>query len=48
LTYGDDRFLAINTNGNLVENKELEDLETDAYSRGNIIFRKWTEQFKKV
>lgn len=43
----DENFKNMNMNGSLVENKELEDVEGDAYRRGNIMFRKWTEQFRK-
>ena len=28
-------------------NKELEDIEGEAYLKGNLLFRKFTEQFKK-
>ena len=31
----------------LDDNKELEDVEADAYLRGNLLFRKFTEQLKK-
>lgn len=46
LSYGDERFMAINVHGNLVDNSDLEELEADAYLRGNIMFRKWTEQYR--
>ena len=32
--------------GNLVDNPELEEIEGDAYLRGNLLFRKFTEQLK--
>jgi DNA adenine methylase len=35
-----------NKDGKLAENDELTMIETDAYSRGNIMFRKWTEQYR--
>lgn len=33
--------------GLLKQNKDLEDLEGEAYINGNLLFRRWTEQFKK-
>jgi hypothetical protein len=30
--------------GKLSENPQLEELESEAYQLGNIIFRKWTEK----
>ena len=36
-------FLAVNKAGKLSENAELSEIEADAYTRGNILFRKWTE-----
>jgi len=41
-----ERFEQMNKSGKLNENRELEDLEGDAYKRGNIMFRKWTEDRK--
>ena len=38
-----EQFSKINKTGNLSDNSELEALESDAYTRGNILFRKWTE-----
>lgn len=38
----------INKAGSLQENDELSRLEGDAYSRGNILFRKWTEVRRSV
>lgn len=38
-----EEFRRMNTNGKLQENDELEMIESDAYTRGNILFRKWTE-----
>ncbi len=32
---------------NLDDNPELEEIEGDAYLRGNLLFRKFTEQLKK-
>ncbi len=31
--------------GPLEEDPELEQIESDAFTRGNLMFRKWTEQF---
>lgn len=42
-----ENFARYNKAGKLSENDELTMIETDAYSRGNIMFRKWTEQFRK-
>ena len=42
-----DGFLAVNKAGKLGENDQLTLLETDAYSRGNVLFRKWTETYSK-
>ena len=39
-------FKLVNKGGKLSENDELTMIETDAYSRGNIMFRKWTETFR--
>ena len=36
-------FALVNKGGTLQENDELTRLESDAYSRGNVLFRKWTE-----
>jgi hypothetical protein len=36
-------FKQMNMNGTLQENDELTKIESDAYNRGNILFRKWTE-----
>lgn len=38
-----EQFSKINKTGNLSDNSDLEALESDAYTRGNILFRKWTE-----
>lgn len=39
-------FAAVDKGGKLVENDQLTMIETDAYTRGNILFRKWTETFQ--
>jgi len=39
-------FMRINKSGNLKDNIELEKIEADAYTRGNVLFRKWTEESK--
>lgn len=31
----------------IADNKELEDVEGEAYLKGNLLFRKFTEEFKK-
>ena len=36
-------FMAVRKGGRLEENPELERLESDAFTRGNLTFRKWTE-----
>ena len=38
-----EKFASLNKAGNLVENSALEKFESDAYKRGNILFRRWTE-----
>jgi hypothetical protein len=38
------RFENIDLDGKLSENPQLEELESEAYQLGNIIFRKWTEK----
>jgi len=40
-------FAAVNKGGTLSENGELEEIEADAYRRGNVLFRKWTETHTK-
>jgi len=40
-------FKLVNKSGNLAGNAELEKIEADAYSRGNVMFRKWTETYSK-
>ena len=40
-------FENIDLSGKLNENKELENLEAEAYQLGNLMFRKWTETYKK-
>lgn len=42
-----ENFAGYDKSGKLSENDQLTMIETDAYSRGNIMFRKWTESFKK-
>lgn len=39
-------FESADKSGNLVDNGELERIEGDAYRRGNLLFRKWTETLK--
>jgi len=39
-------FKNMNKSGKLCDNRELSDMESDAYARGNVMFRKWTEQFE--
>ena len=39
-------FMSINKAGTLQENDELTRIESDAYNRGNILFRKWTESHR--
>lgn len=36
-------FKRMNKEGKLRDNAELSDMEGDAYARGNVMFRKWTE-----
>ncbi len=36
-------FKRMNKMGKLCDNAELSDMEGDAYARGNVMFRKWTE-----
>lgn len=36
-------FKQMNKDGNLCDNDELAEMEEDAYARGNVMFRKWTE-----
>ena len=36
-------FASVDKSGTLAENKALEAVESDAYARGNLLFRKWTE-----
>lgn len=40
------KFDGVDVSGNLNENEILEDLESEAYQIGNIMFRKWTETHK--
>ena len=44
---GENKFDNIDLSGKLHENKELENLEAEAYQLGNLMFRKWTETYKK-
>lgn len=39
-----ERFASLNKSGALQENSALEKFERDAYSRGNLLFRRWTEE----
>ena len=39
-------FMSVNKAGTLQENDALTALESDAYMRGNVLFRKWTEARK--
>ena len=41
----DEDLLQSNTDGSLVTNPNLMKIEADAYLRGNIYFREWTEKF---
>ena len=34
-------------NNNVIDNPELEEIESEAYLKGNVAFRKFTEQLKK-
>lgn len=36
-------FLSLDKSGSLDDNPALEQIEADAYARGNVLFRKWTE-----
>lgn len=40
-----EEFEMLDKEGSLEENPELEVLEGDAYYRGNLMFRKWTEVY---
>jgi hypothetical protein len=40
-------FASAATTGALNENERLAELEGDAYRRGNLMFRKWTETYTK-
>lgn len=41
-----DKFSGVDLTGKLKDNKQLEELESEAYKIGNIMFRKWTESKK--
>ena len=43
----DENFINFDKSGNLNENQKLQEYEAEAYKNGNVMFRKWTEQFKK-
>lgn len=40
-------FAALNKAGNLSENSALEKTEAEAYKKGNLLFRKWTEETER-
>lgn len=40
-----ENFKRLNKIGKLCDNADLSDMESDAYARGNVMFRKWTESF---
>jgi len=41
-----EKFLALDKSGSLDENADLEKWEADAFRRGNLLFRRWTETKK--
>ena len=45
LRYGDLEFMKINKSGKLNENDQLNQLESEAYQKGNLMFRNWTEKY---
>lgn len=40
-------FKRMNKEGNLCDNEELAKMESDAYAKGNVLFRKWTESIAR-